>query len=456
MAENKEQFDYIVIGSGSGLDIANALAEDNSKVAVIEKGKPGGTCLNRGCIPSKFLIHSADVIEQIQNSNTFGIDVKNYSLDVSHMFHRTNNFTDSQSDAMLNGLSKRENPKFFHNNAKFIGNKTLAVGNYEITAPKIIIACGSRPKIPEISGLDKTNFLTSVEALRLNRKPKSLTIIGGGYIGCEFAHFFGSLGTEINIIHRHDTLLNKEDKDISKKFTEILQKKFNFFPNYDTKKITKNNEEYTITAESESGDILEIKSEDLLITTGRVPNTDVLDVKKTGVELDESGHVKVNKFLETTKEGIFALGDVLEQQPFKHAANYEAKCIFTTLQGKPYEADYSVMPRAIFSSPQIAAVGKTEQELVSQNTKYEKFIQSYSDTAMGTILDDDSGFVKLLVDENHDKILGAHIIGPDASVLIHEIIVAMNSSKPVDVLKKSIHIHPALSEVVSRAAAQID
>ncbi len=189
---------------------------------------------------------------------------------------------------------------------------------------------------------------------------------------------------------------------------------------------------------------------------GRVPNTDILEVEKTGVDVDESGYVKVNKFLETSKEGIFALGDVLKEQPFKHAANYEAKCIFTTLQGKPYEADYSVMPRAIFSSPQIASVGKTEQELMSQNAKYEKFIQPYSDTAMGTILDDDSGFVKLLVDKNHQKILGAHIIGPDASVLIHEIIVAMNSSTPVDLLKKSIHIHPALSEVVSRAVSQID
>lgn len=450
------EFDYIVIGSGSGLDLANALAQNNSKVAVIEKERPGGTCLNRGCIPSKFLIHSADVLEQIQNAKTFGIDVRDYSLDVSHIFHRPNNFTDSQSDAMLNGLSKRENPRFFHDNAKFTGYKRLLVGNNEITAPKIIIACGSRPMIPKISGLDKIDFLTSIEALRLNGKPKSLTIIGGGYIGCEFAHFFGSLGTEINIIHRHDNLLNKEDKDISKKFTEIAQKKYNFFPSYNTKKITKNNGEYTIQAESQSGDILEIKSDDLLITTGRIPNTDKLEVEKTGVELDESGHVKVNKFLETSKDGIFALGDVLKEQPFKHAANYEAKCIFTTLQGNPYEADYSVMPRAIFSFPQIASVGKTEQELISENTKYEKFIQQYSDTAMGTILDDDSGFVKLLVDTNHSKILGSHIIGTDASILIHEIIVAMNSPDSVDLLKKSIHIHPALSEVVSRAVGQIE
>jgi len=455
MAQNTVEFDYIVIGSGSGLDLANALAENNSKVAVIEKERPGGTCLNRGCIPSKFLIHSADVVEQIQHAKTFGIDVKNYSFDIPHMFHKTNNFTDSQSDAMLNGLSKQENPKFFHNEAKFTGDKTLRVGTSEITAQKIIIACGSRPKIPKISGLDKVDFLTSVEALRLNRKPKSLTIIGGGYIGCEFAHFFGSLGTEINIIHRHDTLLNKEDKDVSKKFTEMIEKKFNFFRNYDTKKITKNNDHYVINADSESGDNLEIYSEDVLITVGRVPNTDTLEVEKTGVNVDELGYVKTNKFLETSKEGIFALGDVLKNQPFKHAANYEAKCIFTTLQGTPYAVDYSVMPRAIFSSPQIAAVGKTEQELASQNTKYEKFIQSYSDTAMGTIIDDASGFVKILVDEKHEKILGAHIIGPDASILIHEIIVAMNSSHPISVLKKSIHIHPALSEVVSRAVDQI-
>ncbi|MDX1596761.1 MAG: dihydrolipoyl dehydrogenase, partial [Nitrosopumilaceae archaeon] len=421
------EFDYVIVGSGSGLDLANALAENNSKVAVIEKDKPGGTCLNRGCIPSKFLIHSSDVLEKIKNSNKFGIDITDYSLNASSMFQKTNNFTDSQSDALLNGLSKQTNPRFFHNEAKFVSKNTLQVGNYQITSPKIILATGSKPKIPEIEGLNKVDFLTSSDALRLSYKPKSMTIIGGGYIGCEFAHFFGTLGTEINIIHTHDNLLNKEDKDVSESFTKIMKKKYNIFPSYYTKKISKENDEYTIYAESKSGDILEIKSEQLLITIGRIPNTDSLQVEKSGIELDKGGYVKVNEFLETTQKGIFALGDVLKNQPFKHAANYETKCIYTTLSGSPYKVDYSVMPRAIFCSPQIASVGKTEQELSSENTKYKKLIQKYSDTAMGKIIEEEHGFVKLLVDENNEKILGAHILGHEASILIHEIIVAMNT-----------------------------
>lgn len=451
---DKLEFDYIIIGSGSGLDLANALGED-STVAVIEKGKPGGTCLNQGCIPSKFLIHSADVIKQLQNATKFGINVKDYSEDISKMYHRTNSFTDSQSGAMLNGLSKRENPRFFHDKATFVGDKILQVGNYNITAPKIIIACGGRPRIPKIKGLDVVDFLTSDDALRLNRKPQSLTIIGGGYIGCEFAHFFGSLGTEVNIIHTHDDLLNHEDEQVSKKFTEIMKQRFNVFTNYNTKKVIKKNGRYSVSAESDSGNVLEVTSEDILITVGRVPNTDLLNIEKSGVDLDKEGFVKVNKCLETSRNGIFALGDVIKEQPFKHAANYESKIVYTNLISNPLEVDYSVMPRAIFCMPQIAAVGKTEQELRFEGVKYNKIIQMYSDTAMGTIIADESGFLKLLLDETKEKILGAHIMGTESSVLIHEIIVAMNSSEPVKVLKKSIHIHPALSEVISKAVSQL-
>ena len=452
---DKLEFDYIILGSGSGLDLANALAKNNAKVAIVERDKPGGTCLNRGCIPSKFLIHSSDVLKNIRDSKKFGIDVKDFSIDTSAVFRKTNNFTDSQSNSMLNGLTKRDNPRFFHNEAKFLEANTLQVGEYKITAPKIVIATGSRPKIPKIEGLDKVNFLTSSAALRLGRKPKSMTIIGGGYIGCEFAHFFGTLGTEINIIHTHNKLLNKEDKDISETFTKTMKKQYNVFLTYSTKKISEKNGIYKIKAESESGDVLEIKSEELLVAIGRVPNTDILDVEKTDIELDKDGYVKTNDFLETTQKGIFALGDVLKNHPFKHAANYEAKCIYTTLTKEPYATDYSVMPRAIFCSPQIAAVGKTEQELFSEDKKYTKLIQKYSDTAMGKIIEDDYGFVKLLVDENNETILGAHIIGSNASILIHEIIVAMNASKSIQTLKKSIHIHPALSEVVSRAISQL-
>lgn len=171
--------------------------------------------------------------------------------------------------------------------------------------------------------------------------------------------------------------------------------------------------------------------------------------------MDKEGFVKVNKYLETSRNGIFALGDVIKEQPFKHAANYESKIVYTNLISNPLEVDYSVMPRAIFCMPQIAAVGKTEQELRFEGVKYNKIIQMYSDTAMGTIIADESGFLKLLLDETKEKILGAHILGTESSVLIHEIIVAMNSSEPVKVLKKSIHIHPALSEVISKAVSQL-
>lgn len=454
MSSQNKIFDYAIIGSGSGLDIANSLANDGHKVAIIEKGRPGGTCLNRGCIPSKFLIHSADVCETVKHASNFGIKTNNDSVDYSKITNRTKKFTDSHASDLLEGLKNQTNPMFFHNTAKFIDENTLKVGQSEISSSKFIIACGSRPRIPEIKGLDSCDFLTSDTAIRLNKKPESLTIIGGGYIGCELAHFFGTLGVKINLIHKHKLLLNHEDIDISKKFTDIVNKKYNVFTNFSLKEIIQNNGECIVKG-SNSNEIMKISSEKILVCVGRIPNTDTLALEKTGVKTDKKNHVVVDRFLESTKRGIYALGDVLKEQPFKHAANYEAECLYKTLKNVPTKVDYTIMPHAVFTSPQIASVGKTEQNLQNEKIKYKKIIHSYEDSAMGMIIDDHSGFVKLLIDEKQEKILGAHIVGSNASILIHELIVAMNTDNPIKILKKSIHIHPALSEVISRAISRI-
>ena len=332
------------------------------------------------------------------------------------------------------------------------------MGNKIIKGDKIIIAAGTRPSTPQIEGLDKVNYMTSDEALRLTKQPKSLTIIGGGYIAAELAHFYGALGTKINIIQRRDVLIPNEDREIAEKFTDIFKGKYSVFLKSDAIRVSTKNKKIvtTIKDNNDKNKIKNIASEKLLIAAGRIPNTDILDVHKTNVKTDKRGFIKVNKYMETTAKNIWALGDVCGIYLFKHSANLEAQYVYHNAFGKKkVKIDYHAMPRAIFSSPQVAGVGYTEEELKEKKISYLIGKKKYIETAMGTALNDKEGFVKLLVDKKTRKILGCHIMGTDASTLIHEVIVAMKARQKVDILKDAVHIHPALSEVVQRAVWNI-
>lgn len=465
-------FDLIVIGSGSGLDVASAAAESGLKVAIIEKDKIGGTCLNRGCIPSKLLIHSADVVETIKNAHNFGIKVNELSVDFERIITRVNRITDTDSDNIKNALEQSENPKLFVGDCKFVGQKRIAIKTdkekeeREISAEKILIAAGSKPRIPKIKGLSEINYITSDGALRLRKQPQSLTFIGGGYIACELAHFFGSLGTEIHIIQRNNTLIPNEDEDISKRFTETFSKKYDVHLGYTAESISKNNGDvnndsevtFKVKAKDKSEKILEIDSDQVLVSVGRIPSTDSLDLDKTGINVNEKGFILADQHLQTNVEGIFALGDIIGRYMFKHNANLEAQYAYNNIlhPDRKIPVDYTAMPHAIFSSPQVAGVGWTEQELRDKELDYLKSTYNYIDTGMGLAIEDREGFVKFLVNRKNRKILGCHILGTDASTLIHEVLVAMRGGDgTIDSIVKTVHIHPALSEVVARAASNI-
>ena len=476
-----QEFDLIVIGGGSGLDIANAVAfHYGLKVAIIEKDRLGGTCLNRGCIPSKLLIHSANVAETIKRAELFGIKVKEFSVDFQKIMTRVNGMTDSDSDNIKNNLVQSENPKLFTKKCKFVGEKKIAFEKKEkensndkdndynteeiITADKILIATGTRPHIPKIKGLEATEFITSNEALRLKIQPKILTFIGGGYIACELAHFFGSLGTKINIIQRNNLLISNEDKEIAERFTQVFSKKYKIYLGYNPESVSKVKdtkdgiESFHIIAKNADGETIKVESDQLIVATGRIPNTPFLNLEKTGVKVNEKGFIMVDEYLETTKKGIFALGDVVGRYQFKHNSNLEAKYAFGNIlhPNKKQPVDYTAMPHAIFSSPQVAGVGFTEQELQKKGIDYLKSTYPYIQTGMGKAIEDRDGFVKFLVNKNNRKILGSHIIGTDAPTLIHEVLVSMRTGDgTIDNITDTIHIHPALSEVIARAADNI-
>jgi len=457
--DDVQKFDLIVIGSGAGLDVADAAAKSGMKVAVVEKSKMGGTCLNRGCIPSKLLLHSADVVDAIKSAHLFGIHIEKFSIDFQKIVERVTSMIDSDSDDIRNSLDNTENPKLFASECRFVDDKVLLVGEKKISSNTILIAAGTRPKIPNIKGLDTTNYVTSDEALRLHQQPKVLTIVGGGFIAAELGHFFGSLGTKINIIHNGRYLLSKEDEEISKKFTEAFSKKYNVYLDCTPKTVTKKDGNFVVSVKKSNSKYLDIESDQLLVAAGRTSNADSLDLPTTRVKVNNDGFIKVDETLSTNVDGIFALGDIIGHYQFRHSANLEAQYAFYNIIStkKKLHVDYGAMPHAIFSSPQIAGVGYKEQELKQAKIAYRKSVYRYIDTAMGKALEDREGFVKLLVNKENRKILGCHIMGSQASIIIHEVLVAMRSGEgTIDNISKTVHIHPALSEVVSRAAISVN
>lgn len=445
-----QKFDLIVIGGGSGLDVMSAAAAKGWKVAIVEEGPMGGTCLNRGCIPSKILIHSADVMQTIRRAGEFGIKVGKVSVDFRKVMARART-VDEEAAQIEASIRKAKGIALFKERAAFSGPKTLKVKSGEITAERIVIAAGTRPSVPPIEGLDKVPFMTSDEALSAKTLPKKLIIIGGGYIACELAHFFGSMGSKITILQRNVRLLPDEDEEISARFTELFSKQYPVLLGFSAKKVEK--EGGLIRVFGSDGRFIE--GTDLLIATGRVPNTDILAVEKTGVRTSKAGFIECNEYMETNVPGIWALGDIAGKYLFKHSANLEAEYVAMALLTPEHRhpVDYTAMPHAVFSHPQVAGVGATEQDL--KGTDYLVGYYKYSQTGMGEALAEKDGFVKFMTDYE-GKILGCHILGPDASTLIHEVLVSMKAGKcHVNDIINTIHIHPALSEVVQRGAGSV-
>ncbi len=452
----EKRFDAIVIGAGSGLIISSELASKGQKVAIIDKGPFGGTCLNRGCIPSKMLIHSADVMDEINKAHVFGIKAKVEGIDWKNIINRVNKSVDTEAKEIEQGNKQAKNITVFKGTAKFVGKKKLKIGKEIITSDKIFVCAGSRPFIPPIPGLDKVKYITSDEALRLPKQPESIIIIGGGYIGAELAHFFGSLGTKVTIIQRSGWMLTNEDAEIAQAYTKIFEKKHKVLLNTNVVRVFKEGKKTCVECETKGKKTI-VTGEELLVATGRIPNSDILDVAKTGISTHKPGFITTNGYMETSVPGIWAIGDIAGVFMLKHSANLEAEyAVYNTLNPKAKQkVPYDVIPHAVFTSPQVAGVGMTEEQLKEKKLHYAKGYCKFIDTGYGKAIEDNSGFVKVLADPKTKQILGCHIIGTDASTLIHEVIIAMTAKTGVNGIINAVHVHPALPEVVQRAFANI-
>jgi dihydrolipoamide dehydrogenase len=414
----------------------------------------GGTCVNRGCIPSKMLIYPADVVAIIQESKNIDVNATINSIDFEKIMSRMHQFVNEDSQHQAAAVEATPNLIWFKGVGKFISDYTMKVGSQVIKADRIFIVSGARPGIPSIKGIENINCLTSDTVLDLEKPPKSMVIIGGGYIAAEYSHFFSSVGTEITIAQRSSRLLPDEEPEISDLLKEEMEKRMMIFTNYEAVEVNEKNGVKTVKARNRVNGILkEFSAEALLVAAGRVPNSDLLKPERTGVALDERGYVKVNAYLETEKKNIWAFGDAIGKQMFKHVANYEAEIAWhNAVHDHKVQIDYSAAPHAVFTHPQIASVGLKEAEAKQKGYKILVGKAFYKDTAMGTAMGEPEGFVKVIVERETGKILGGHIIGPFASSLIQEIINAMASGEKTFLpIIRAMHIHPAMSEVVQKA-----
>jgi len=449
-----ERFDVLVIGSGSGMLIASVATGSGLKTAVVENGPMGGTCLNRGCIPSKMLIYPADVVATIKEAQQLGVNAAVNSVDYKNIMSRMRSLVNGDSSAQAQAVEATSGLTWFKETGKFTSDYTMQVGTQAVTAERIFIVSGARPSIPPVKGIEQVDYLTSDTVLQLETPPKSILIIGGGYIGVEYGHFFTGIGVKTTIIQRPFKLLPEEEPEISDLLKRELAQRMSIYAGFEVISAKQEGNVKTVVARNrEDGSLKEFTAEALMIATGRVPNSDLLQPEKTGVKLDERGYIKVNEYLETSKRNIWALGDAIGKEMFKHVANYEASIAWhNAVHEHKVAVDYSAAPHAVFTHPQVASVGLKEAEAKQQGYSILVGKAFYKDTAMGGAMGEPAGFVKVIVERETGKILGGHIIGAEASVLLQEITNAMvTESKSYEPILRAMHIHPALSEVVQNA-----
>lgn len=445
-----DRFDLIIVGSGSGNAIPADLAE--WRIAIVERDVFGGTCLNRGCIPSKMFVLPADVAEDARHSARLGIDVRFHGADWAairdRVFGRIDPIAEGGRQYRATGSP---NVTLIEGTARFVGDKVLDVEGRRITAPNVLIAAGSRPTVPPITGLMETGFRTSDSVMRLDALPGRLGIIGGGYIAVEMGHVFAGLGSRVSIFNRSDRLLRLHDEEIAARFTEV----FSARPDVDV-----HLGHLPTRVERRGGVIVvhcageEIEVDELLLATGREPNSDLLDVEAGGLTCHHRGTIVVDEFMRTSVEGVWAIGDIANEYQLKHVANREAAVAFWNIAhpGELRAVDHRAVPSAVFSNPQVASVGVTEQQARADGTDVVVGRRDYGGTAYGWALDDETSFAKVIVDRATGLLLGAHVLGPQAATLIQPLIQAMQFGQTAaEVARAPYWIHPALTEVIENA-----
>lgn len=454
-------YDLVIIGSGSGNSILDERFAD-WKVAMVERGVGvndvfGGTCLNVGCIPTKMLVHPAELAHAAREAAGLGVKMSVDEVDWRGIHDRVFGRIGAISSGGEQWRAGQNNVNLFRGEATFVGPKRLRVGDQEITADRIVLANGSRPRRLNAPGADQIVCHTSDTIMHIPELPRSMVILGAGFIAAEFAHVFSSFGVDVTVINRSAQMLRSHDEAISKRFTELADRKWNLQMGQTVTRVEALDggraRIFTRPTEDEAGQVRQHDADVVLVAVGRVSNADTLNLVATGVEMDED-RVKVDEFQRTNVEGIWALGDVSSPYQLKHVANHEARVVQHNLlhPDAPIAADHRYVPGAVFSHPMVASVGLTEAEAQQQGKRYVAVEQEYGTIAYGWAMEDTDHFAKLLADPVTGELLGAHIIGPQAPTLIQPLIQAMSFGLGArEMARGQYWIHPAMPELIENA-----
>ncbi|KPK24154.1 MAG: hypothetical protein AMJ70_02625 [Dehalococcoidia bacterium SG8_51_3] len=449
-------YDVVVIGSGCGLSIVNEALVHGLRVALVDKGPLGGTCPNLGCIPSKMLIFPAERVAEIQEARKLGIETDIRDIAFKSIMERMRKVVRENREHLRRELSNLDNLDFYEGEGRFSGAHTVEVNGEEVQGDKVFIASGSRPLIPPIEGLKRADYLTNETVLQLRERPETLIIVGGGYVAVEYGHFFAVMGTKVTILEMADRLVLSEEPEIAEMLKNEMSRRVSVHTGVQAEAVKSKGQDVTVVASDlASSGRKEFTAQKILMAVGRKSNADLLSVESTGVELDKRGFVKVDEYLETTKKNIFAVGDINGQQMFTHVANVEASLAAdNAIHGSKTKMDYSAAPHAVYSHPQIASVGMTEE---AARKAYKVLVgrARYSDVAQGQAMMEETGFAKAIVEADTGRILGFHIIGPYAPILIQEVINAMASGGGINQIQAGMHIHPAITELIPTVLANL-
>lgn len=452
-----EEYDVVVIGSGAGAIIVEQALVHGLKTALIDKGPIGGTCLNVGCIPSKMLIFPADRVVEIQEAAKLGVKAEIKGVDFQAIMERMRKSIRASRDHIRAGIENIPQLDFYEDKASFVDEYTLEVAGERIRGKRIFIVSGARPLIPPLKGIEQCDYLTNESVLEMMERPENLIIIGGGYIAAEYGHFFAAMGTKVTILQRAERLVKDEEPEISHLLQKKMGKRMDIFTDTEALEVKKKEKGWVVsTRNSKTGEEREFQAEKVFVAAGRQSNADILQVEKTGVKTDKRGYIIVNDYLETSKENIWALGDAIGKKMYRHSANQEASLVWqNSLHGARNKMDYNKVPHAVFSYPPVAAVGMLEEEA---KKSYDIMVGRalYNQVAKGEAMMEEESLAKIIVEKEKWRILGFHIIGPYAPILIQEVINAMSAEGTVMSIVSGMHIHPALPEVVQTTLQNLE
>ena len=458
-----EKFQVVVIGGGPGGYVcAIRLAQLGLKTACVEsRGSLGGTCLNVGCIPSKSLLNLSEEFHKVKNLSSKGIEVSEVKLNLEKLMKSK----DKAVTILTKGvefLLKKNKVTYFKGTGSIIGNNQVSVKSSDnkeekIETKNIIVATGSDPvSLPGIK-FDEEKIVSSTGALSLKEVPKKLVVVGGGYIGLEMGSVWSRLGSEVQVVEFLDHITPGMDKEISNEFQKLLKKQgINFNLKTKVESISKNNNGVTVNTTDESGNKNKFDCDVVLVSVGRKPNTNNLNLDKVGVEKDKKGRIKVNNNFQTNIKNIFAIGDVIEGPMLAHKAEEEGIAAAEIIAGQSGHVNYDTIPGVIYTSPEVASIGKTEEQLKEKKVDYKVGKFPFMANSRAKAIDEPEGFVKILADSKTDRVLGVHMIGPHAGELIAEMAVAMEFGASSEDIARTCHAHPTFSEAVKEAALSVD